>query len=122
MDKPVSVDAYLAGLPVEQRRALSDLRATIRAAAPDAEETIAYGMPAYRRDGRMVVSFCAFKRHCSLFPASGAVMADLGPELGGYLSGKATLRFDPAAPIPTALVTKIVRIRLAELAAGTAGS
>lgn len=97
------------------RTALADLRSTIRAAAPGAEETIAYDMPAYRLGGRFVVSFSAFKKHASLFPASGEVLAAHGDVLRPYLSGKATLRFDPARPIPAAIVRDIVRIRLAEV-------
>ena len=78
-------------------------------------EVIAYDMPAYRLNGKFVVSFSAFKNHCSLFPASGAVLAAHGDALRPHLSGKATLRFDPAKPIPAELIADIVRIRLAEL-------
>jgi len=114
MAKPTSVDAYMAGLPEHMRAALEDVRATIRAAAPAATELIAYDMPAYKANGKFLVSFSAFKNHCSLFPASDAVMAVHGDALRRYLSGKATLRFDPAKPIPSDLVTDIVRIRLTE--------
>ena len=117
MPKHATVDDYMAALPGPMRAALADLRATIRSAAPEAEEVIAYDMPAYRANGKFVVSFSAFKNHCSLFPASGAVMAAHGDVLRRYLSGKATLRFDPAKPIPADLITDIVRIRLAEVSA-----
>jgi len=117
MTRPSSVDAYMASLPEQMRAALEDLRATVRAAAPDAIELIAYDMPAYKVNGRFLISFSAFRNHCSLFPASGAVMAVHGDALRPYLSGKATLRFDPAQPIPPSLVREIVRIRLAELGA-----
>lgn len=115
MTKPVTVDAYMAALGEAMRPALAELRATIRSAAPEADEVIAYDMPAYRSNGKFVVSFSAFKDHCSLFPASGAVMAKYGDVLRPHLSGKATLRFDPAKPIPTAIIADIVRIRLAEV-------
>lgn len=115
MAKPTSVDAYMAALPEHMRVALEDLRATIRAAAPEATELIAYDMPAYKANGRFLVSFSAFKNHCSLFPASDAVMAVHGDALQPYLSGKATLRFDPARPMPSNLVIEVVRIRLAEV-------
>lgn len=118
MDKPASVDAYMAALPEHMRSALENLRATIRAAAPDATETIAYDMPAFKMNGKFLVLFAAFKNHCSLFPASAAVMDVHGETLRSYLSGKSTLRFDPADPIPDALVGDIVRIRLAEASAG----
>ena len=116
MDGPASVDAYLAGLPDAPRRALEDLRRTIRAAAPEAEETIAYDMPAFRLGGRFLVSYGAYKRHCSLFPASDAVMAACRDELRPYVTGRATIQFKAEAPLSAALVRKIVKARLAERA------
>ena len=116
MSKPKTVDAYMAVQPDSMRPALEGLRATIRGAVSDAEETIAYDMPAYRWQGKFVVSFSAFKKHVSLFPASGAVLAVHGEVLKPHLSGKATLRFDPAKPIPADLIADIVRIRLNEVA------
>ncbi len=115
MAKHATVDAYMSALPETMRIALDQLRTTIRSAAPEADEVIAYDMPAYRLNGKFVVSFSAFKNHCSLFPASGAVLAAHGDALRPHLSGKATLRFDPAKPIPAELIADIVRIRLAEL-------
>jgi uncharacterized protein YdhG (YjbR/CyaY superfamily) len=117
MATPTSVDEYLAGLPEEQRAALEKLRETIRAAAPQATETISYGMPAFQQDGRFLVSYAAFKDHCSLYPASSAVREALGDELQPYFSGKGTLRFQADEPIPAALVKKIVKRRLEENAA-----
>lgn len=115
MPKHATVDAYMATLSEPMRSALAALRATIRAAAPEAQEVIAYDMPAYRLKGKFVVSFSAFKNHCSLFPASGAVLAAHGDVLRPHLSGKATLRFDPAHPISAGVIADIVRIRLAEV-------
>jgi uncharacterized protein YdhG (YjbR/CyaY superfamily) len=112
-----SVEDYLAALPKEQRAALEKLRTTIRAAAPEATETISYQMPAFKQDGRFLVSYAAFKDHCSLYPASYAVMETLGEELKPYLSGKGTLRFHADEPIPAGLVKKIVQLRLKENAA-----
>jgi uncharacterized protein YdhG (YjbR/CyaY superfamily) len=117
MATPTSVDEYLAGLPEEQRAALEKLRETIRAAAPQATETISYGMPAFKQDGWFLVSYAAFKDHCSLYPASSAVREALGDELQPYFSGKGTLRFQADEPIPAALVKKIVKRRLEENAA-----
>jgi uncharacterized protein YdhG (YjbR/CyaY superfamily) len=114
MATPRSVDAYLAALPDEPRAALEKLRKTIRAAAPQATERISYQMPAFYDQGRFLVSYAAFKEHCSLFPASYAVMEDLGEELKPYFSGKGTLQFTPDKPIPAGLVKKIVKARLAE--------
>lgn len=117
MATPTSVEAYLAALPEGPRAALEELRKTIKAAAPKATETISYQMPAFEQDGRFLVSYAAFKDHCSLYPASGAVMQALGDELQPYFSGKGTLRFRADEPIPAALVKKIVEVRLGENAA-----
>ena len=113
-----SVEDYLAALPAERRAALEELRRTIKAAAPEATETIAYQMPAFRtQQGQFLVSYAAYKHHYSLFPASGAVVEVLGPELTPYLAGKGTIRFPADSPIPAALVTRIVKVRLEEKAA-----
>jgi uncharacterized protein YdhG (YjbR/CyaY superfamily) len=117
MATPASVDDYLSGVPEPARAALEQLRETIKAAAPEATETISYQMPAFKDGGRFLVSYAAFKDHCSLFPASEAVMAELGDELEPYFSGKGTLRFQPDDPLPAALVKKIIEVRLAENAA-----
>jgi uncharacterized protein YdhG (YjbR/CyaY superfamily) len=112
-----SVDEYLASLPAERRAVLEALRQTIRAAAPEATETIAYQMPALRSSGgQFLVSYAAYKNHYSLFPASGAVMEALGDQLTPYVAGKGTLRFPATQPIPAALVTAVVKVRVAEIA------
>jgi uncharacterized protein YdhG (YjbR/CyaY superfamily) len=108
------VDAYLAALPDDRRAALERLRETIRAAAPEAVETISYDMPAFRAHGRILVYYAAFRDHFSLFPAGGAVLDALGPEVARFRSGKGTLRFAWDEPLPVALLTKIVQARLAE--------
>jgi uncharacterized protein YdhG (YjbR/CyaY superfamily) len=113
-----TVDEYLASLPEDRRAAVEGLRQAISAAAPEATETIAYEMPAFRsHGGQFLVSFAAYKNHYSLFPASGAVVKTLGEALTPYLAGKGTIRFPANAPIPTALVTRIIEVRLEENAA-----
>jgi uncharacterized protein YdhG (YjbR/CyaY superfamily) len=119
MPKPTSVDDYLAALPVDRRGPMQGIRQTIREAAPEATESIAYDMPAFRMNGRFVVSWAAFKHHYSLFPASAAVIEALGDVLVPYLAGKGTIRFATDAPIPADLVTQVVKVRLAEISAGT---
>ena len=114
MTTPTTVDAYLADLPAVRREELERLRATIRAAAPDATESIAYQMPAFRMGKRFLVSYAAFQRHTSLFPASAAVVDALGEAIRPFLHGKGTIRFPADRPIPLDLVTRIVTIRLAE--------
>jgi uncharacterized protein YdhG (YjbR/CyaY superfamily) len=117
MAAPSSVEDYLAALPDDRRVAVEELRQTIRAAAPEATETIAYQMPAFRSHGQFLVSYAAFKNHYSLFPASEAVVEALGEELTPYLAGKGTIRFRADNPFPAAVVTKIVKVRLEENAA-----
>src|SRR5215831_6602118 len=95
---PKTVDEYLSGIPDRERTALESLRRTIRAAAPDATEAISYQMPAFKQGGRFLVSYAAFSDHCSLFPASYAVMETLGDELRPFVSGKGTLRFTVDEP------------------------
>lgn len=110
-----SVDDYLANLPDDRRTAMEEIRQAIREAAPEATETIAYKMPAFRsHGGRFLVSFDAYKRHYSLFPASEAVVETLGDELAPYLAGRGTIRFPADRPIPIELVRRIVEIRVAE--------
>jgi len=112
---PTSVDDYIAALPAERRDAVETLRRTVNAAAPEAAESIAYGMPALRSHrGQFLVSYAAYKAHYSLFPASGAVIKACGKELEPYVAGKGTIRFPVDKPIPLALVTKIVQVRFAE--------
>jgi uncharacterized protein YdhG (YjbR/CyaY superfamily) len=112
-----TMDDYMAGLPEAQRAVLERLRRQIAAAAPGAVETISYQMPTFKLDGRFLVSFAAFKNHCSLFPASGMVMEELGDELQPYFSGRGTLRFTVEHPIPPALVKRMVKVRMKENAA-----
>ena len=122
MATATSVEEYLTGLPADRRAAVETLRRTIRAAAPDANETIAYSMPAFRtRDGQFLVSYAAYKNHYSLFPASGAVVEALGDEIAPFLVGKGTIQFPLHNPIPTALVTQVITIRLRETAAALGG-
>ena len=114
MADPTTVDEFFAALPEPKREAMETLRRTIRAAAPDAEEVITYKMPGFKRNGRFLVSYDAFKTHYGLFPASDEVIRGLGDEIAPYVAGKSTIRFPASRPIPADLVTKIIRIRLAE--------
>lgn len=110
-----TVQDYLAALPDDRRAVVEEMRRTINDAAPDAEESIAYDMPALRsHGGQFLVSYAAYKKHYSLFPASDAVVEALGEELKPYLAGKGTIRFPADKPVPTALVRKIVKVRVDE--------
>ena len=110
-----TVDDYLAGIPEVSRTALEGVRGVLRESVPDAVETISYGIPTVKLDGKMLLSYAAFAKHCSLFPASGDVMAALGDELAPYFVEKATQRFPPSAPIPRDLLERVIAVRVAEV-------
>lgn len=109
--KTKTFEAYLAAVDPEKRAALERLRKIIRAAAPEAEECISYGVPAFRLNGKFLVGLAAAAPHCSFYP--GAVVATLGEGLEGYDTSKGTIRFQPDKPLPRALIRKLVKARIA---------
>lgn len=115
MAAPATVDEYLSAVPEPFRAMLRSLRAVIRDAAPAATEHISYGMPSYKQ-GRPLVSFAAFKHHCSLFGMSSSLFEELAPDLRGWRTSKGTIRFTADRPLPENLVRKIVAARLEEIA------
>jgi uncharacterized protein YdhG (YjbR/CyaY superfamily) len=121
MSGSTEVDQYIGALPEERQAPMRALRAAIRAAAPEADEVITYKMPGFKSHGRFLVSYDAYKRHYSLFPATDAVVERLGDAIRPYLAGRGTIRFPADQPIPTDLVRRIVEIRVAENAVPRAG-
>lgn len=117
MAVPASVEAYLAALPDDQRAVMDQLRGIIREAAPEAVEQISYGMPAFKTHGRFLVSYAAFKRHFSLFPASQAIIDALGDEITPFHTGKGTIQFTAERPLSADVLTRLVKVRLEENAA-----
>lgn len=113
MKKMVSIDEYLQALPEKERAVLSHLRATIRATAPQAAETISYGMPIFKHHGHLV-GFAAFRDHCSLFVMNSTYIAAHRDELKKFKLSKGTIQFSADQPLPPALVRKIVRERMRE--------
>ena len=118
---PGCIDEYLAAASPSQRAALQSLRRTIRSAAPQAEEGISYGLPAFRQ-GRMLVAFGAKAKHCAFYLMSDKTLAGLRSALEGFETSKGTVRFQDARPLPATLVRKLVEARLAENAALDAAS
>lgn len=109
-----AVDAYLARVPEPARSTLGKIRAAIRSVAPpEATEKLSYGMPAFHYKGALV-AYAAFKGHCSFFPMSGRLLDSVGDEVAAYRTAKGTLQFPLDRPLPTALVRKMVKARLAE--------
>jgi len=116
--KAASTDAYLAALPLDQRAALEQLRAAIKAAAPKAEECVSYGMPAFRLGGRVLVGFGAAAKHCAFYLWSDSTVAAHAELLAGYDTSKGTVRFPADQPLPVALVRKLVKARMDENGGG----
>jgi uncharacterized protein YdhG (YjbR/CyaY superfamily) len=108
------IDAYLAALPADQRNALQNLREIVAVTAPQAVETISYGIPAFRYRGHAMVWYHAAKTHCSFFPTSEPIEA-LADDLTGFEHSKGTLKFKPAKPLPRETIEKLVRYRLAQI-------
>ncbi len=106
-----TVDEYLAGVPGPERAALEHLRAVIRAAAPGAEETIGYQMPAYKYHGPLVF-FAAFPHHLSLYGVSRPLLEAFGDDLAGFEVSGTTIHFTADHPLPDELVTRLVRARM----------
>jgi uncharacterized protein YdhG (YjbR/CyaY superfamily) len=115
MKKYGTVEEYLADQPEDVRATLEHVRRSVRAVAPDATEKIGYGMPGFYVDGHPLVYYSAFKAHCSLFPASGAVIERFADDLKGFGLAKGTIRFPIGEPLPAPLVKKIVEAKLEEL-------
>ncbi|SRR6266581_6748316 len=113
-----SVDSYLSALPEEVRAALEKLRKIIKAAAPDTTEVISYRIPVFKLHGHPLVGFGAANKHCSFFTMSSSMIPKLARmrarELKGHDVSGATTHFTPDKPLPAALVTEIVKERIAE--------
>lgn len=101
----------------EQRAALEKVRQAIHKAAPNAEECINYGVPAFRLDGMVFARFGAAKKHCSYFPMSGSIVAAFTKELKGYETTKGSIHFSVDKPLPPSLIRKLVKARLGEISA-----
>ena len=107
-----TIDEYIAACPPEHRAALEELRATIHAAAPDAQEKISYQMPTYDLHGNLV-HFALLKDHIGFYPTSSGIAA-FEQDLAGYVSTKGAARFPFNQPLPVELITRIVRFRVEE--------
>jgi uncharacterized protein YdhG (YjbR/CyaY superfamily) len=110
---PKNTDEYLAAVPEPARRTLKKIRAAIRSAVPpEATEIISYGIPAFKHKA-VLVWFAAFSDHCSLFPTASVIEA-FKKELKGFSTSKGTIQFPTDKPLPTALVKKLVKARVAQ--------
>lgn len=116
----ISVDDYIAAHPEAARTVLERVRAAIRGVIPEAEESIAYGMPGYKLGKRPVIYFAGWKEHYALYPGNATLVAELGDELSRYIVSKGTIRFEYADPIPVKLIQRIARLRAKEVAEAAA--
>ena len=109
---PKTVDEYIAHLPEPAQSKLQEVRAAIRSAVPaDTTEIISYGIPAFKQK-RVLVWYAAFANHWSLFPTA-AVIEQFKDDLRGYTISKGTIQFPLDEPVPTALIRKLVKARVA---------
>jgi uncharacterized protein YdhG (YjbR/CyaY superfamily) len=106
-----NIDDYMAFQSEKVRETLENLRQIIRETAPEAEELISYGIPAYKYHG-MLVYFAAYKKHCSLFGGTGSLTEEMKEELKAYKTSKGTIQFTVENPLPDDLVRHIVKFRM----------
>jgi uncharacterized protein YdhG (YjbR/CyaY superfamily) len=109
-----SVDEYMAAQADGARPTLRSVRAAIRKALPGSEETMSYGIPTYRVDGRAVIYFAGWKQHYSVYPATSRVIAALEDELKPYEVEKGTIRFPFSGRVPARLIARIAKLRAQE--------
>jgi len=108
-----SIDEYIAEFPSETQKALQELRALIKASAPDATETISYAIPTFDLNGHHLVHFAGYERHIGFYPTGSGVEA-FKEELKPYKSGKGSVQFPLGRPMPTDLIRRMIELRVEE--------
>jgi uncharacterized protein YdhG (YjbR/CyaY superfamily) len=111
--KATNVDDYISSFPKETQKLLKQVRSTIKKAAPKAEESISYGMPAYKLNGKPLVYFGGYEHHIGFY-ATPTGHSAFKKELSKYKEGKGSVQFPVDEPMPLDLVAKIVRFRVKE--------
>jgi uncharacterized protein YdhG (YjbR/CyaY superfamily) len=110
---PKHIDEYFARVPEPARSRLKQMRSVIRSAVPaEAVEVISYKIPAFKTN-KVLVWYAAFAEHCSLFPTA-SVIEEFRDELSGYTTSKGTIQFPTDKALPTALIKKLVKARVAQ--------
>lgn len=110
--KFTTVDEYISAMPPDFRKKLKEMRGLIQKAAPEAQETITYNMPAYKWQG-VLVYFAACKNHIGFYPLPSAISA-FKKEISVFESSKGAVQFPIDEPLPAALITKMVKFRVKE--------
>lgn len=108
-----SIDEYIAGFPPETQQVLEELRALIKASAPDATETISYAIPTFDLNGKHLAHFAGYARHLGLYPAPSGLEA-FKEDLKPYKQGKGSVQFPLGQPLPKDLIRRIVEFRVAQ--------
>ena len=111
--KPDNVNEYIAEFPKDIQEILEKIRATIKKAAPQAEESISYAMPGYKLNGRPLVYFAAYKNHIGFY-ATPSGHKEFEKELSKYKQGKGSVQFPIQEKIPFSLISKIVKFKAKE--------
>ena len=108
-----SIDEYIETFPEDIQKILKELRETIKAAAPEASETISYGIPTFTLNGKYLIYFAGWKNHISIYPIPTGSEA-FNKQISKYVEGKGTLKFPTDKPLPLKLITKMVKLKVAE--------
>jgi uncharacterized protein YdhG (YjbR/CyaY superfamily) len=116
-----TIDEYIASFPPDVQQILEKLRMTIKDSAPNAQEAISYGMPAFKLNGDLVY-FAAYKKHIGFCPRGPSAIKAFKDELSGYEQSKRTIRFPLDQPIPFDLVKRIVKFRVQQNESGKRSS
>jgi len=111
--KPASIDMYISAFPKETQALLEELRSTIKKAAPEAEEIISYGMPAFKFNKRILVYFAGHKNHIGFYPGASGIEA-FKNEFSAYKWAKGTVQFPFDQPLPLELITNMVKFKVFE--------
>jgi uncharacterized protein YdhG (YjbR/CyaY superfamily) len=106
---PKNIDDYIAGYPKDVQAVLEKIRTTIRRVAPQAEESISYGIPTFKLNGPLIY-FAAFKSHIGVYPVTPDIKKKL--DLSGYAGGKGTIKLPLDEPIPYTLIGRIVKLKV----------
>src|SRR5581483_9397739 len=106
-----TIDEYIAEFPPETRAVLQEVRALIRASAPDAVETISYAIPTFDLNGKHLVHFAGFAKHIGFYPTASGIEA-FQEELKGYKSARGSVQFPLDQPMPADLIRRIIAFRV----------
>ena len=114
MAEQQTIDSYIAERPRDVQKVLKAIRLAIRKAAPEAVESISYGIPTFKLDGRPLIYFAAHKAHIGLYPMTGGIKEKFKKELAKYEQSKGTVRIPFGEAVPLALISRIVRFKMKE--------